>query len=106
MTPAGVNNIEIYRRGIMHDVGVMFAGENITRAAHIRSQLINLVKELVENVPAKPLIAQVSGNELIGFGFRKVRPFEINTANPETFVSQPRDKVAADEPTRAQHNSL
>ncbi len=83
----------------MHDVGVMIAGEDVAGAAHVRGQLIDFVKAAVHRRAAIDRIAQVGGNEIVGFGRRKIREFQVNGADPETFAFQPLDQVRTDKPT-------
>lgn len=59
----------------MHDVGIMFAGENVTRPAHVCSELVNFIKPAIDNLPADILITQIADNEIISRRIRKFRIF-------------------------------
>jgi hypothetical protein len=51
----------------MHDVGVMFASENIAGAAHVGRKLINLIETRIHDGSAKILIAKIADDEVVGF---------------------------------------
>jgi len=90
----------------MHDVGVMLAGENVTRAPHVGRQLIDFVEPAVDKVPHEVGIAKIAEHEIIGFRLAKAWKFEISRADPEAFALQPADKVMPDETTSSADQGL
>jgi hypothetical protein len=50
--PACLKHIEVYERRIVHDVRIVFTGENKSGPAHVGSQLVNLVKTAVNSFAA------------------------------------------------------
>ena len=83
---ADVEHIQIDRRRIVHYLGVVFAGKDVTRATHIGSELIYLIEAAVDNSAAGAVVPQVTNDKVIGFGLRKFVKFQINTAHPEALT--------------------
>ena len=88
----------------MHDVGVVLAGEDVSRAAHIGGELVDFVESLSTTARQTRLIAQVADDEVVGLGFGVFVEFEIDAAHPESFALQSFDQVAADEAAGSAHN--
>ena len=65
-----IQHIEVDRGGVVHDVGVMLAGENIAGAAHVGGKLIDLVKTAIDHMPHEIRIAQVADHEVVGLRLR------------------------------------
>jgi hypothetical protein len=98
---AGVQHIQIDRCGVMHDIGIMLSGEYIAGAAHVRSELIDLVESAVDNLTASVGVPQISDHEVIGLRFGKWIYFEIDSADPETFALEALYQVSTDKAARA-----
>jgi hypothetical protein len=67
----------------MHDVGIIFTGENKTRAAHIRGQLVDLIKWAIDHLSTKISVTQIANREIVGLRCCELRQIEIYTSNPE-----------------------
>ena len=98
-----VGDIQVDRRRIVHDVGVVFAGEDITGAAHVGCQLVYFVKSTVDHAAAEILFAKIADNEIVGVGFGIFMELEVDASNPETLFLQTLDKMAANEATGPEH---
>ena len=85
----------------MHDVGIIVAGEDKSGATHIRRELVDLVESLIDDIPAKDRVAQISDDKVIRHRGRIRRKLEIYAANPKLLVLESLDQMAADEPARA-----
>src|SRR5271170_3301660 len=94
---ADVENVEIDRRRIVHDVGVILAGENKSGAAHIGSELIDLIEPLIDYLTAKISVAQIADRQVVCFALRIFTEFQIDAAYPKAVLLQPLDQVPADE---------
>src|SRR5262249_12443500 len=99
----GVNNIEINARRIVHDVGIVFTGEDVTGPAHIGRKLIDLIEAAVDQLFHEGWVTPVSGHEIISLGLAEPRELEIGASHPEAFALEPFDKVVADETTGPAH---
>jgi len=49
----------------------MLAGKDVTGAAHIRGELIDLIKAAVDDSAAESGIPQIAHDEIIGFALRE-----------------------------------
>src|SRR5260370_38948616 len=81
----------------MHQIGVMLAGKDVTGAAHIRGELINLIKAAVDDSAAESGIPQIADDEIIGFALREFMKLQVDTPDPVSIALQPFYQVAADE---------
>ncbi len=68
----------------MHNIGVILANKYKSGAAHIRRQLINLIKPTVDHLLTEIGIAKISNDKIIGFAYRVFMVFQINATNPES----------------------
>src|ERR1700683_1962338 len=102
---AGIEHIQVNCCGVMHDVGVMLAGEYITGPAHVGRELIDLVKATIDDLAAYERIPQIADDEVIRGSFGKRIELEIDTANPEAFAFQPLHQVPTYETARTQDQS-
>jgi hypothetical protein len=91
-----MKNVEIDTGGIVHDVGVVLAGENVTRAAHVGCELIDFIETAVDKMPHKIGVTKVAEYEIIGLRLAEAREFKIGPADPETFALKTTDKVMSD----------
>ena len=62
----GVEDIQVDARRIVHHVGVMLAGKNVTGTAHVGRQLIDFVESTVDRRMADILATQIPDHEVIG----------------------------------------
>src|SRR5271163_4319052 len=81
----------------MHQIGIMLAGKDVTGTAHIRGELINLIKAAVDDGAAESGIPQIADGEIIGFAFREFMKFQVDTPHPVSIALEPFYQVAADE---------
>ena len=89
----------------MHYIGVIFAGEDVTCAAHVGGQLIHLSKTPIDYRPTHSLITQVANHKVIRLGFSVFAELKINTTNPESFLLQASNKMSTDKATSATDQS-
>src|SRR5882724_5099123 len=93
---AGVEHVEIDRRRIVHDVGIVQTGEDVARTAHVGGELVNLVETAVDDIAAEALVAQIADDEVVRRRLGEFRELEIDAAYPEAFMLQALDEMAAD----------
>lgn len=96
---AGVQHVQVDGRRVVHDVGVVLAGEDVACAAHVGGQLVDFVEAAVDDRADDRLFAQVAHDEIVGLGFGMFIEFQVNAADPEPLALQALHKVAADEST-------
>lgn len=82
---ACVQDIQVDERRIVHDVGIIFTGEDIAGASHIRSELVKLIIGGSEDIPAKFRVPQVTDDKFVRFGFTVFRVFQVNAFDPKVF---------------------
>ena len=70
---AGVEHVQIDRGRVVHDVGVVLAGEDVAGAAHVGGELIDLVEAPIDDGATERLVAQIADDEIIGLGFGSIR---------------------------------
>src|SRR5262249_8379152 len=99
----GVNNVQINACRIVHHVGIVFTGEDVTGSAHIGRELIDLVEAAVDHMTDEIWITQVADHEIIGLGFAEPWELEIGASHPEAFALEPFDKMVTDEAPRPAH---
>src|SRR5262249_41196010 len=99
----GVNNIEINARRIVHDVSIVFTGEDVTGSAHIGRKLIDLVEAAVDHMMHEVWVTKVADHEVISLGLAEPWELEISASHPEAFALEPLDKMVTDEPTGPAH---
>jgi hypothetical protein len=80
----------------VHDVGIVLAGENITRAAHVGCELIDFIETAIDKMPYKVGVTKVAEYEIIGLRLAEAREFKIGPADPKTFALKTTDKVMSD----------
>ena len=97
---AGFQQVQVDLRRVVHHVGVVLAGEDVTGAAHIGGQLIDLVEAAVDGFTAHGRVAQVADDEVIGHGFAEARILQVHAAHPKAFLFQSLNEVAPDEAAR------
>src|ERR1043166_9696741 len=83
----------------MHDMRVMLAGKNIPGAAHVCSQLIDLVKSAIYDLATIILVPEIRDEEVIRLCLIEFRVFQIDPTDPETFALQAPHQMIADEAT-------
>src|SRR5256885_12635550 len=97
--------MEIDRRRVVHHVGVVLAGEDIARAAHVGRQLVHLIEVAIDDLAAKALLAQVAQHEFVRGGGRKFRQLQVYATDKVAFAFQPAREMRADEPAGAKYES-
>jgi hypothetical protein len=98
---ANIEHVEVDLGRVVHDVGVMNAGEDVPGAAHVGGELIHLVEAPVHDPPAQILLAQIADDEIVGNGFPELGKLQIHAPHPVAFILQPSDHVTADKTTRS-----
>jgi len=91
------SHVEIDSRRVVHDVSIIFSGENEPGAAHVRGQLVNFGQSLIDDVGDEARIAQVPDREVIGRGYGVLVFLQVDTAHPVTLVLQSLHQVPTDE---------
>jgi hypothetical protein len=89
----------------VHDLGVMFAGEYIAGAAHVRRKLIHLIEATIDKLAAYELFPQIADGEIIRISLGERIEFEIDSTDPEAFAFQAFHQVATNETARTQNQS-
>ena len=92
-----IEDVEVDRGGVVHHVGIIVAGEDIACAAHVGSQLVDLVKLAVDHFTHEQLVAQITHHEIVCLGVREFVHLEVNAAHPIAFALEAADKVPPDE---------
>ena len=85
----------------MHDIGVVFSGENISSSSHVSGELVDFVKSAVDSLAADYDISEIADDEVISFCFTKPWKLQIDPAYPEALSFQPLDEMAANESSRS-----
>ncbi len=67
----------------MHDSRVVFAGEYVSCASHVRRELIYFVDSL-DHITRDPLVPEIADDEFIRRRLGKLMPFEVDSANPNS----------------------
>jgi hypothetical protein len=67
----------------MHDIGVMFASENVSCSTHVGCKLIDFSETPIDHLAAELRVSQISDDKIISFRLRKLIEYEINAADPE-----------------------
>jgi hypothetical protein len=70
----------------VHQVGIMFAGKDVTSATHVSSELIHLVEAAIDDSATGALIAQVADDEVVSHCFREFVKFQVYAAHPEALA--------------------
>jgi len=83
---ADVEHIQIDRRRVVHQLGIVFTGKNIPRATHVGRGLIHLVEPAVDDSAAGALVAQIADDKVVSFGLGEFMKFQINAAHPEAIA--------------------
>src|SRR4030042_1093475 len=94
-----IDDVQVDGCRIVHHIGIMLSGEDISGTAHICGKLIYLIKETVEHVLAHVLIAKIADNEFIGNSGAELGVFEIDSPYPVPLTLQSDHQVVADKPT-------
>jgi hypothetical protein len=75
----------------------MVTREDIAGAAHIGGKLVDFVERAIDRRPAEILLPEVADDEIVGLAVAELRKFQVDPANPEPFLLQAADEMAADE---------
>ena len=71
-------------RRVVHDVGIVLAGEDVAGAAHVGGELVDLVEAPIDRLAAQTSrIAQVADEEIVGLGLGELGILEVDAADPE-----------------------
>src|SRR5271163_2789292 len=90
----------------MHYLGVVLAGEYVTRSAHIRCQLIDFIKATIDRLASNIEFAEIANDKIVSLCLTKARKFQVDAAHPKSLAFQPLDQVTADEPARTAYQCL
>jgi hypothetical protein len=93
-----VQGIEVDGGGVVLNIGVVLAGEDVAGTAHVGRQLVDLLDTL-DDGPDDVWIAQIAEDELVGGRGGEIVRLEIDGANPVVFGFETFNEVAADEAT-------
>src|SRR5579863_8849052 len=99
----GIQNVEVDRSGIMHDVGVVLASEDKPGSAHVRRQLVDLIERPVDQVPAKIGITQITDQEVVRGSLGIFVSLQIGTTYPHALRLQALHQMASDETSSSAH---
>ena len=88
---------------LYHDIGVMFAGEDIAGPAHIGSELVNLVKAPIVNRPDHVLFAQIADHEFIRRACAEFGVLEIDPADEKALMLESLDQMTSDKSASAEN---
>jgi hypothetical protein len=80
----------------------MVSCEDISRATHICSELVNIVNP-VHRCRSHEGISQVSDQEFVRRTPREFGMLQIRSANPESFIAQAANEMAADKSAGSIH---
>src|SRR3974390_3496476 len=100
-----IQDVQIDRSGIVHNMRIVLAGENITGSAHVSCKLIDFVKPAIDDGAAIANFTKVGDNKIVCEGRAVFRIFEIGPANPVSFLLEPRDEMVADKAASPTHQS-
>ena len=64
-----MQRIEVDGGGVVHDIGIVLSGKDVSGPAHVGGKLVDLI-DPIHHIRYQPLIAQVSHDELIGWRSR------------------------------------
>jgi hypothetical protein len=95
----GIQHVQVDRRGIVHDVRVVFTGKDVAGPAHIGRKLIHLVKPAIHSRSTIVRIAQIRNHEIVGRGFAEGRQLQIDAPHPEALTLQLFHKMGSDKTT-------
>ena len=77
--PAYLQHTQVNSRGVVHDLRIVFAGEDISCTTHIGSQLIYLI-DVAEHFFDCRNITQIADNEFVSGARGELRIFQIDSA--------------------------
>src|SRR4051812_44501173 len=97
-----MEGVQIDRRGVVHDGGVVLTGEDVAGPAHVRGELIDVV-DAAHDLRYDGGIPEVRLDELVNGGCRELVLLHVDASDPMPFGPEPPNQVAADEPTGAIH---
>jgi hypothetical protein len=90
--------VQINRRRVVHDLRVVFAGEDMVGTTHIGGELIDLI-DVPNDVGNQRLVTQIAVNELVGWRPGKLVQLQMDGPDPVSFLLQPFDGMSTDEAT-------
>ena len=71
----------------------------VAGTTHVRSELVYLIKVLVESSATELLVPQVTLDEIVGSSVPEPRELEVYAPHPEAVALQASNQMAADKPT-------
>src|SRR5262245_10945307 len=98
-----MKHIQVDHRRVVHDIGVVLTGKEITRAAHVRCELVYFVEMAVNDRSAELRVAKIADDAIVGHRLGEFRLLQIRSANPETFKLKPSDEMRTDEAAPSQN---
>ena len=102
---AKLKHVQIDGGGVMHHRGIMLAGKDVTRTAHVGGELINFV-DSCDDVLDHGRIAEISDDEFVGRWFDEIVPLEVHAAYPEPLRPQSLYQMAANESTGSSYENF
>jgi hypothetical protein len=84
----------------VHHDRIVFPSEDVSRPAHIGSELVNL-GDAADGCLNQFGISQVALNKFVRGRLGEFVPFDVYGSNPAPFGLEPFDEMPADKPTRA-----
>jgi hypothetical protein len=80
----------------VHNIGVVFTNEDEPSAAHIGSELVYLIKILVDQFTAILLLPKIRKREIVRLSMAELRKLKIYATDPEYFSFQSLDQMRTD----------
>src|SRR5690606_34288333 len=104
--PGLLDHVEVDRGRVVHDVGVVVAGEDVAGPAHVGGELVHLVDggaagDAVEEGGTDAGVAEVAEDEVVGGVVAELVALEVDAADPVALGLEAVDEVAADEASGA-----
>jgi hypothetical protein len=93
-----MKHVEVDRRGIMHNGGIMVPGKDVARSSHIGCQLVNLI-DTAQYFCGDGYIPKVALDKFIRSRDPEFGMLHVNAANPKALALQPAHQMSADEST-------
>src|SRR5262245_1826392 len=95
-----MQDIEIDGCRVVHHVGIVFTGKNVTGSAHVSRQLIDFVEAAIDHMLHEVCITQIAQQKVISLCLAEPRELEIDTSDPEPFSLQSSHEMMTDKATR------
>jgi hypothetical protein len=87
----------------VHQVSIVFTGEDVPGSAHVGCELIDFVEPTVEHVSYQVGITKVADHKIIGFSLAEPWEFEVGASHPEALALEPLYQVVPNEAAGPTH---